>query len=144
MHSDLDVLNRFPGTMIDHDSKDFYRGLLDRQLLMNRCEQCGTWQAQGQSMCPQCWSTEVKPTPVAGTGEIHLLIFLHQGPQLEGVDYADGYPVAAVELDEQVGLRFVTTIVDYDKAQLKVGTRVTLDWAVREGNPFPVFRPIPN
>jgi len=144
MISDLEVLERFPSTLIDHDSKDFYRGLLEKELLMSKCQDCGNWQAQLRFLCAECWSTNVLPTAVAGTGTVHLLIYLHQGPSLPGVSYEDGYPVAAIELDEQVGLRFVSTIIGYDKVTLKVGSRVELDWITRDGNPFPVFRPVEN
>jgi hypothetical protein len=144
MFSDLEVLERFPNTLIDHDSKDYYRGLLEKQILMSKCQDCGNWQSTLRSICPECWSTNVKPTPIAGTGTVHLLIYLHQGPDIPGVSYQDGYPVAAIELDEQVGLRFVSTIIDYDKSTLKVGSRVKLDWITRDGNPFPAFRPVEN
>jgi uncharacterized OB-fold protein len=59
------------------------------------------------------------------------------------VDYSAGpYPVAVVELDEQPALRFTSTLIDYEPADLVIGTRVELDWIERSGAPFPVFRPL--
>lgn len=141
MISDSEVLERFPLTEIDHDTKDFYRGLLEKKLLMCKCLDCGNWQAYFRSICAECWSTNVKPIPVTGTGTVHLLIYVHQGPEVPGVNYENGYPVAVIELDEQEGLRFVSTVINYDKSTLKVGTRVNLEWSTRNGNPFPVFSP---
>jgi hypothetical protein len=92
-------------------------------------------------MCPACWSWNVEPTAVRGTGTIHLLILLHQGPPAPGIDYAAGpYPVAAVELDEPPGLRITTTIVGAPPQELAIGQPVELTWIERKGLPFPAFR----
>ena len=90
------------------------RGRLDRRLLINRCAACGRWHHPPHPICPHCWSTEVSAQPVAGTGTIHLAVFLHQGPPATGVDYATPYPVVTVDLDEQPGLRFTATVVGLD------------------------------
>ena len=83
----------------------------------------------------------IVPTAVSGHGTVHLLIRLHQGPPVEGVSYVGGYPVATVELDEQQGLRYTSTVIDADRDTLKVGLAVELAWIQREGEPFPVFQP---
>lgn len=80
------------------------------------------------------------PTAVAGTGVIHLAIFLHQGPMAPGVDYSTPYPLATVELDEQPGLRFSATVVGASNDDIRIGRRVRLDWIDRDGEPVPVFR----
>ncbi len=140
--SDTDMIAMFPGHEIDHDNKCFYRGWLKKQLLMNRCAACGRWHHPPQPLCPECWSVDVTPTEVTGRGSIHLLIRLHQGPPAEGVDYAAGpYPVVVVELEEQAGLRFTSTIINCDASNLQIGTPVELTWIDRSGTPFPVFEP---
>jgi uncharacterized OB-fold protein len=80
------------------------------------------------------------PTPVAGTGTIHLAVFLHQGPPAPGVDYSTPYPLVTVELDEQPGLRFTGTVVGASNEQIVIGRRVGLDWIDRAGEPVPAFR----
>jgi uncharacterized OB-fold protein len=93
-------------------------------------------------MCPACWSWNMVPTPVSGRGTVHLLIRLHQGPPLEGVDYAaEAYPVAVVELVEQPALRITSTIVDCDPSDVEIGMPVELVWIDRDGVPFPAFQP---
>jgi uncharacterized OB-fold protein len=64
---------------------------------------------------------------------------MHQGPPAEGVDYSTPYPVVTVELDEQVGLRFTTTVAEASNDQIQIGKRVRLDWRQRTGAPMPVF-----
>jgi uncharacterized OB-fold protein len=133
------LVGRFPGEPITHDNAAHYRGRLQRRLLINRCANCATWHHPAKPLCPQCWSREVIPTEVAGTGTIHLAILLHQGPPAEGVDYTTPYPVVTVELDEQPGLRFTSTVIEADLQQVVIGARVRLGWQLRHGSPMPVF-----
>ncbi|HVM67356.1 MAG TPA: OB-fold domain-containing protein [Acidimicrobiales bacterium] len=138
--TDEELVRLFPGHALSHDNKAAYRGRLERVLLVNRCRACGSWHEPPKPLCPVCWSTDVVPTPVAGTGTIFMAIFLHQGPPAEGVDYATPYPVVTVELDEQEGLRVTSTVVGAANEDVRIGRRVRLDWAERGGVPMPVFR----
>lgn len=138
--SDEELVARFPGHPVDHDSAAHYRGRLERRLLIDRCADCGTWHHPPGPICPSCWSTRVVPTEVSGRGTLFMTVFLHQGPPAEGVDYATPYPVVAVELDEQPGLRFSGTVAGSPGDEIRIGERVELDWAERAGVPLPVFR----
>lgn len=138
--SDAELLDRYRGVTIDHTNKHFYRGLLERELRLNRCEDCGWWHHRPKPICPRCWSKRVVATPVSGRGVIHLAIFLHQGPPADGVDYTAGpHPVVTVELEEQPGLRFTTTVVGAPNERIVIGAPVDLTWIERDGRPFPVF-----
>ena len=53
------------------------------------------------------------------------------------------WPLAAIELIEQAGLRFVATIVDCPPEQLRIGLPVELTWITRADAPWPAFRPTP-
>ena len=86
--SDNELVERYEGVRLDHTNKHFYRGLLDRELRLSRCADCGWWHHRPKPICPRCWSKNVVATPVSGRGTIHLAIFLHQGPPADGVDYA--------------------------------------------------------
>jgi hypothetical protein len=140
--SDVELVDRLAHVNVERDSADFYRGWLEQELRLNRCADCGRWHHPPRPMCPSCWSWNVVATPVAGRGTVHLLILLHQGPPAPGVDYASGpYPVATVELEEQQGLRYTSTIIDCPVDELAIGMPVELAWIDRHGAPFPVFRP---
>ena len=138
--TDEELVGRFPGQRIDHDNNEMFRARLEHRLLINRCRDCGMWHQPPRPICATCWSTDVVPTEVAGTGTIHLAIFLHQGPPAEGVDYSTPYPVVTVELDEQKCLRFTSTVVGSANDEIRIGERVELDWIERAGMPLPVFR----
>jgi uncharacterized OB-fold protein len=141
--SDEELLARFPGHPLDHDSAPHFRGRLTHQLLINRCATCATWHHPPRPVCPACWSTAVQATPVSGRGTIFTVVFLHQGPPAEGVDYSTPYPVVSVELDEQPGLRFTSTVTGAERAAIAIGARVELGWADRAGTPLPVFHLAP-
>lgn len=138
--SDEELVARFPGHPLDLDNAAHYRGRLARELRINRCGSCGTWHHPPKPVCPACWSTNVAATEVSGEGTLFMTVFLHQGPPAEGVDYATPYPVVTVELDEQEGLRFTSTVVGATNDDIHIGERVELDWIDRAGAPLPVFR----
>ena len=139
--SDSELLARFPDTWINHDNKEFYRGWLQRRLLVNRCAECGHWQHPPKPVCPACLSERLVPTEVSGNGTVHLLIRLHQGPPAPDVDYSHPHPVVVVELEEQEGLRISSTVVIADPSEISIGMPVQLTWIERFGAPYPVFEP---
>jgi hypothetical protein len=49
--------------------------------------------------------------------------------------------VVSVELEEQAGLRFTSTVVNCPPSQVRIGMPVSLTWQERGGNPFPAFEP---
>jgi uncharacterized OB-fold protein len=136
---DEELWSLFPG-LVGHDSADHYRGRLRRRLLVNRCAECGTWHAPPKPVCPSCLSDHIAAEPVSGRGTIFMTVFLHQGPPAEGVDCSAPYPVVTVELDEQPGLRYSSTVVGSANEEIQIGQRVELDWIVRGSAPMPVFR----
>lgn len=138
--TDTELIERFSAHSVTRDNAAHFRGRLDHQLLLNRCIDCGRWHHPPKPICPNCWSTAVEPTPIAGTGTIHLMILLHQGPPAPGVDYSAPYPVVTVELDEQPGLRFTATVIGAQNDAIAIGRRVELAWIDRAGVPVPAFR----
>ncbi|MDF3309658.1 OB-fold domain-containing protein [Rhodococcus sp. T2V] len=137
--SNEEVAKRLPNAWIDQDNVEFFRGLLQRKLLINRCDDCQRWHQPPWPNCPTCWSDDVTPTEVSGRGTIHSVSILRAGPPLDGVDYAAGYPVAVIELEEQEGLRVTATLVGGGADELGIGTPVELAWIERDGEPLPAF-----
>jgi uncharacterized OB-fold protein len=56
------------------------------------------------------------------------------------VDYRTPHPVATVQLDEQEGLRFTSTVVGAENQEIVIRERVELEWTERGGRPYPVWR----
>ncbi|MEE2677789.1 MAG: zinc ribbon domain-containing protein [Myxococcota bacterium] len=139
---DATLVERFPYLRINHDTKHHFRGWLDQRLLINRCDDCHRFHHPPKPVCPSCWSSALTPTPVSGRGVIHLVMLLHQGPPAPGVDYTQApHPVVAVDLEEQEGLRYTSTVIDCALEDVRIGLPVELTWIERFEAPFPVFRP---
>ena len=136
--SDEEVLERLPDFLIDEDTIEHYRGILQKKLLINRCQNDGYWIYPHRPVCPQCWSDDVVPTEVSGAGSIFLLTFVHQGEPIPGVAFP--IPLAGVELVEQQGLRYLGVIVDSAREDIRIGAAVELTWTERNGAPAPAFR----
>jgi uncharacterized OB-fold protein len=140
--SDAELVERLAHLPVERDTAEHYRGYLRRELVFNRCADCGRWHHPMRPMCPACWSWSVVPTAVSGRGTVHLRIVLHQGPPAPGVDYARApHPVVTVELVEQAGFRFTSTMVGCALDDVRIGMPVELAWIERSGVPFPAFRP---
>jgi uncharacterized OB-fold protein len=138
--SDEELFQRYRDQPVNHDTRARYLGWLEHKVLVDRCADCGRFQEPPSPVCAACWSSDIVPTEVAGTGTIHMAILLHQGPPAEGVDYATPYPVVVVELDEQEGLRYTGTVVGTPNEDVRIGRRVELAWIERGGGPRPAFR----
>ncbi|MFO0690553.1 MAG: zinc ribbon domain-containing protein [Myxococcota bacterium] len=140
--SDAALVERFPWVQVSHDNKHLFRGWLERRLLIQRCLDCRRFHHPPKPICPECWSGRVEPTEVSGRGVVHLAMFLRQGAPAPGVDYERSpHPVVTVELEEQPGLRFTSTVVDTPLDEIRIGLPVELVWIDRYGAPFPAFRP---
>lgn len=138
---DLELVEAYAPLVVDADTAAFYRGWLAHELRVSRCDACGHRFLPARPVCPICWSRDIGTEAVSGRGTIFLCMLLHQGPPAPGVDYSAGpHPVVTVELEEQPGLRFTSTVVGTPAADLAVGQPVALDWIERNGVPLPAFR----
>jgi uncharacterized OB-fold protein len=139
--TDEELLERVPWGAIDHDNKAQWKGFFERQLLVNRCQDCRQWINPPRPMCPKCWSERVEPEAVSGRGHVQWFTLLHQGAP--GGDSGTPYPLVVVELDEQENLRLDTTVVECSPGDIRCDMSVELVWIEGEGGvPLPAFRPV--
>lgn len=136
-----EVLETFPTAAIDYDNIHFYRGLLDRQFLVNRCAECGFWHTPPRSVCPKCWSRKVVPTSISGRGVLHMVVWLHEGKPPQA-DPDVPCPLGTIELAEQSGLRISAMVSGCAKEEIRLDMTVQLEWKDYGGVPFPTFRPL--
>ena len=133
------LIERWSGWVIDHDNKDFYAGLAEERLLIDRCRACGRWQHPPRPICPACWSDDIAPDEVGGAGTVQQwTVYRVLDPVFGGVD-PHGARMVTVELDEQPGLRVTSKFVGPDDPA--VGDRVALRFVDHHGTPFPIFVP---
>jgi uncharacterized OB-fold protein len=138
--SDQEVFDLYPDVMIDRDNLEHYRALAQGRLLINRCEDCGTWIYPHRPLCPRCLSWNVAPTEVSGKGRVFMFTLIQQ---LRDPDSFIAEPVtaAAVELAEQPGLRYLARIVGCPQDQITLDMPVRLTWIEEGGRPVPAFEP---
>lgn len=138
--SDAEVFATLPNVRIDRDNIEHYRGMLAGRLLINRCQSCGYWIYPHRPLCPECHSWDVKPTEVSGRGTLFMYTLIHQSRDPQ-VFLEAPMPVAAVELVEQAGLRYLSSIVGCPAHRLRNDMPLQLVWIDQDGIRVPAFAP---
>jgi uncharacterized OB-fold protein len=138
--SDHEVFAYFPETQIDRDNVEHYRALAGGRLVFNRCGDCGRWIYPHRPMCPQCLSWDVAPSEVCGRGRVFTFTLLQQMRDPTAF-IAEPVVAAAVELEEQPGLRYLARIVNCPQAQITLDMPVRLTWIEEDGRRWPAFEP---
>jgi hypothetical protein len=88
-------------------------------------------------MCPTCHSTEFAWQEAAGTGTVYSYALLHH-PQ----HAAFTYPVLAVLVDLDEGVRILSNLIDTDPNEVRIGLAVEVAFEpADDGFAVPVFRP---
>jgi uncharacterized protein len=102
----------------------FWRGGAAGELRIQRCQDCRWWLHPPLPMCPRCHGRALAPEAVAGTGTVYsFTVNRYQWtPALE-----PPYVIAEVELDEQPGLRLLTSVVGCDEVTIGMPVRVRFE-----------------
>jgi uncharacterized OB-fold protein len=126
----------WPIPQINDENRAFWTGGADGELRIARCGNCGYYLHPPTPRCPECWSEDVAPSAVSGRGHVYTYTINRQRwvPDLEVP-----FVLAAVELDEQPGLRLIST-VECDPDEVEIGMPVEVAF-VQRGEAFvPFFR----
>lgn len=122
-------------------SKPFWEGTKRHELVLQKCQECGTFRYYPRPRCPECQSADAAWTPVSGRGAVYSFTVVHR-PLARW--FKDKVPLvcAVIELDE--GVRMVSNVEPVDPAQVVVGmpVRVIFD-DVNDEITLPKFEPVP-
>lgn len=129
-----------PAPILTDDNAVFWEAAREHRLVAQRCASCGRLRHPPRPMCPHCRSLDVEVAELSGRGTIYSFSIIHYPP----TPFFD-YPVLAVLVDLDEGIRLVSDLVGVDPASIEgtslVGTPVTLDWVSADGGAeLPVFR----
>jgi uncharacterized OB-fold protein len=128
-----------PGPIVTEDSAVFWDAAAQHRLVGQRCGECATLRHPPRPMCPHCGSLEVEVVELSGRGTVYSYARLHH-PQHPAFDY----PVLAVLVDLDEGIRLVSNLTDLDdEHQVVIGMRVEVTFVDTAGGAVPVFRPAP-
>jgi hypothetical protein len=117
----------------------YWEAAASGHLLIQRCESCQHFVHPPDVVCPGCLSEALVPTPVSGRGTIYAFTVARQAFDSAFSDSIP-YVLAIVELEEQVGLRMLTNIVDADIEELTSQLPVEVTFEDRTGYKLPQFR----
>jgi uncharacterized OB-fold protein len=138
---DFSVFELYPDIQITHDNIEHYRALAERRLVINRCNDCGYWIYPHRPLCPECWSWNVEPRDISGHGTVFMFTLLHQLRDPNSFIH-EPVNVAAVELVEQKGLRYLARIVNCAPDEITHDMPVQLTWIEIDGKEWPAFEPM--
>jgi uncharacterized OB-fold protein len=119
------------------ETRDYWTGGRDDQLLIQRCDVCARWQHPPTASCVECAGT-VTAQPVSGEAEIFTFTVNHHA---YNPAVPPPYVIAIVELAEQAGLRLVTNIVDCSPDDVRIGQAVRARFEPNGDIFVPVFAP---
>jgi uncharacterized OB-fold protein len=115
-------------------TRPFWEAASRRELVLQRCAECGHHELFPRPFCVRCGSDRVEWVRAAGTGTVYstTIVRIEISP-----DFEPPYSVALVDLDE--GPRMLGLV---DGEACAIGDPVGVAWRDREGGPpVPVFRP---
>jgi uncharacterized protein len=122
------------------ESRAFWTGGRDGQLLIHRCRSCGHFFHPAAPVCFRCRSTEVGPEPVSGRGTVAAFTINRQ-PWLPGLP--PPYVVAMVQLVEERDVRVLSNVVGVPVEDVRIGAEVEVFFEQWDDVWIPLFRPVP-
>ncbi len=102
-------------------NQPYWDGLRNRELRLQKCDDCASVWYPPSPRCPSCWSRKSTWTRLSGRGRVSSWVVFHQS-YFRGFEGQVPYNVAEVELEE--GPRLLTNLVgisnDAIRAQMPV------------------------
>jgi uncharacterized OB-fold protein len=120
------------------ETRHFWDGTRERELRLQRCDDCGNVYFPPRPFCPGCASREVRVFKASGRGILYSYVINHRAAP----GFEPPYSIAVVELDE--GPRMMTNIVGTPQTpealQLDMPVEVVFE-PVGDEITLPLFRP---
>ncbi|HEX4218263.1 MAG TPA: Zn-ribbon domain-containing OB-fold protein [Acidimicrobiales bacterium] len=133
MSTDAEVLR--PAPIVTDDNRFFWEAAAEGRLVAQKCADCGRLHHPPRPMCPTCHSVEQTTVELAGTGTVYSYSILHH-PQHP----AFSYPVLAVLVELDEGIRMLSNLVDADPGTVSIGLPVEVRFEpTRHDMAVPVF-----
>jgi uncharacterized protein len=126
-----------PRPALTHDNRFFWEGVAQRELRIQRCNECHRLQHPPGPMCPGCHGLDLGFVRASGRGTVYSFVVAHH-PAIPPFEYPN--LIALVELEE--GTRLVSNLVGVAREDARIGMPVAVEFAeVEPGRLLPRFRP---
>jgi hypothetical protein len=127
-----------PDPGVTEDNEFFWEAAAEGRLVAQKCARCGVLRHPPRPMCPHCSSLAIEVVSLSGSGTVYSYAILHH-PQNPAFDY----PVKAILVDLDEGIRMVSSLQDVEAQDVRIGMRVQVRFEPTiGGNAVPLFRPV--
>lgn len=125
-----------PQPGISDDTRFFWEGCAQGQLLIQRCTACATLRHPPAPVCIECHSFDWDTVAASGRGSLYSFVVMHY-PVVAPFDHPN--PIGLIELEE--GVRLIAGLVGVERDQLQIGQRLQVEFQTfDEALTLPLFR----
>ena len=110
-----------PIPVITPEMRPFFEAAKRHQLVVQRCQQCGTYRFPAREICSNCLSRAAAWVPVRGAGEVFSYNVMHQ---VYHPGFADEVPYAVVVVKLAEGAKMNSNLVGVPPPAIRIGMRV--------------------
>jgi uncharacterized OB-fold protein len=131
---------RKPLPEIQRWSKPFWEGTKQKKLLIQQCKDCNSNIFYPRKFCPECWSSNTSWVEASGKGKVFTFSVTMTGVEDRFVNDLP-FILALVDLEE--GVRMMTTIVECQPEEVKIGMDVEVIFEdITDEFTLPKWRPV--
>jgi uncharacterized OB-fold protein len=131
-----------PMPVADALTEPFWTGARAGRLVIQRCRNCGLYVHLPRPVCRRCLSFDLGHEAVSGRGTVYSYTETHRAFHPFFVDRVP-YLIAAIELEEQEGLRLLSNLVRVAEPDVRFGMAVTVEFEqLAPELTIPVFAPV--
>ena len=128
-----------PLPQISPDMAPFFEAARRKQLVVQRCAECGALRFPARAICSRCLGRDATWIPVSGRGSVFSYTVMHQAAH-PGFAAEVPYAVVVVELDE--GVRMLSNLLECPVERVRIGLPVEAVFDdVSADVTLPKFRP---
>jgi uncharacterized OB-fold protein len=136
----MNKVTAFPYPVPEYGAEPYWQACNDERLVMQRCTACSKFRWHPTPLCPYCQAEGFAWEPLSGRGRIHTWTVITHPVHPAAIGKVP-YVVVEVELEEQLGLRMLSNLIDADPAAIAFDAPVALSFEQHpSGQKLPIFR----
>ena len=110
-----------PIPTVTPELRPFFEAAKRRELVVQRCDDCGTHRFPAREICSNCLSRAVRWVPVSGRGEVFSYNVMHQ---VYHPGFAAEVPYAVVVVKLEEGAKLTSNLVGISPHDIRIGMPV--------------------
>jgi hypothetical protein len=122
---------------VSREMKPFFDAARNHQLMIQKCDQCGTLRFPAAPLCLACDSDQASWAPVSGRGQVFSFTIMHRAYHPA---FKAPYTLAVIELKEGVKMTSNLTGIEPSKVKCGMPVEVVFD-QLNDEVTLPRFRP---